>query len=257
MRLRDAFVAILLGAMLAACASTSGRSSAGGGEPTAAQSAAETNLKLGQAYMQQGQLELALDKLQKAIALDPRSPQAHTVLAVLLERIGRTEQAARHYALAVEHAPTDGSVLNNHGAFLCRSGRYAEADALFRRALDDPFYRTPAAALANAGVCADEAGDVARAEQYFRRSLDFDPRDVTALLRLAQIHFDKQDYLRARAFLQRMEGAGGRSPLALELGARIEDQLGDAEAARRYRQRLGTEYPDFVPQNPSGETSSP
>lgn len=227
------------------------------GEPTAAQSAAETNLKLGQAYMKQGQMELALDKLEKAISLDPESSQAHTVLAVLLERIGRREQAGRHYALAVRYAPDDGSALNNQGAFLCHSGQYAEADQLFQRALQDPFYRTPAAALANAGVCADEAGNVEAAERYFRRALDFDARHLTALLRLAQIHYDKQDYLRARAFLQRMEGAGGVSPVALELGARIEEQLGDAEAASRYRRRLGSEYPDFVPQDPSGETSSP
>ena len=246
---------LLLLALLAACAGTAGKRPLA--EPTPAESAAETNLKLGQAYMQQGQLELALDKLQKAIALDPRSAQAHTVLAVLLERIGRREQAGRHYALAVEHAPEDGSVLNNQGAFLCRSGQYDAADALFQRALQDPFYRTPAAALANAGVCADEAGRAEAAERYFRRALDFDPRDLTALLRLAQIHYGKQDYLRARAFLQRMEGAGGVSPVALDLGARIEERLGDAAAARRYRQRLGTEYPDFVPQDPSGETSSP
>jgi len=241
--------------LLAACASTP--SSRPKGEPTAAQSAAQTNIKLGQAYMQQGQLELALDKLQKAISLDPKSSEAHTVLAVLLERIGRLEQAGRHYALAVQYAPEDGSALNNQGAFLCRTGNYAEADALFQRALDDPFYRTPAAALANAGVCAHEAGNVGAAERYFRRALEFDPRDLTALLRLAQIHYGKQDYLRARAFLQRMEGAGGVSPVALDLGARIEERLGDAAAARRYRQRLGTEFPDFVPQDPSGETSSP
>lgn len=252
--LRSALVLCAL-LLLAACAGTS--STRPRGEPTAAESAAETNLKLGQAYMQQGQLELALDKLQKAIALDPKSSSAHTVLAVLLERIGRTEQAGRHYAEAVELAPTDGSALNNRGAFLCRAGAYAEADALFQKALQDPFYRTPASALANAGVCADEAGDTASAERYFRRTLDFEPRNLTALLRLSQIHYDKQDFLRARAFLQRMEGAGGVSPVALELGARIEEQLGDGEAARRYRRRLGAEFPDFIPQDPSGETNSP
>ena len=248
-------VALLLCALLIGCGG--GSNVRRSGEPTAKQNAAETNLKLGQAYMQQGQLEDALDKLQRAIELDPRSAQAHTVLAVLLERIGRHEQAGTHYALAVTLAPTVGSVLNNHGAYLCRHERYPEANALFLRALDDPFYRTPGAALANAGVCAVQAGNTVDAEKYFRRALDFSPGDTTALLHLAQIHFAKGDFLRARAFVQRMEGAGGTSPVALELGARIEDRLGDSKAAARYRERLQSEYPDFTPQNPSGETSSP
>ena len=244
--------------LAAGCASSGGNTAKArrSSEPSANESAAETNLKLGQAYMQQGQLEDALDKLQKAISLDPASAQAHTVLAVLLERIGRHEQAGRHYARSVELKPETGSLLNNYGAYLCRHGRYSEADALFLRELEDPFYRTPGAALANAGVCAAEAGEADKAERYFRRSLDFNPKDTTALLRLAQIHFDKNDFLRARAFMQRLESAGGNTPLALDLAARIEEGQGDGKAAARYRERLRTEFPDFVPQNPSGETHS-
>src|SRR5690606_29494273 len=151
----------------------------------------ETNLKLGQAYMQSGELEHALDKLQKAIQLDPRSAQAHTVLAILLERIGRNDKAGDHYERSVQLTPTEGNVLNNYGAYLCRHRRHAEADAMFARALDDPFYRTPGAALANAGVCAAEAGDAQQAERYFRRALEFNPADTTALLHLAQIQYDK------------------------------------------------------------------
>lgn len=256
--MRRSALALGLVALLLGCAGGTGGGSnvRRSGEPTAMQSAAETNLKLGQAYMQQGQLEDALDKLQKAIELDPQSAQAHTVLAVLLERIGRHEQAGTHYARSVELQPGQGNLLNNYGAYLCRHGRFAEADAMFMRALEDPFYRTPGAALANAGVCAVQAGDATRAERNFRRALDFTPGDTTALLHLAQIHFDKGDFLRARAFVQRMEGAGGASPVALDLGARIEDRLGDSKAAARYRERLSTEFPDFVPQDPSGETSS-
>jgi type IV pilus assembly protein PilF len=40
------------------------------------------------------------------------------------------------------------------GAFLCRLGRFPDAEKYFLRAVEDPFYKTPAAALANAGVCA-------------------------------------------------------------------------------------------------------
>ena len=150
-----AFALVLL---LSACAS-------GGGGPrnTAAgpksknQQAAELQVKLGRGYMDQGQFETAFQKLEKALKLDPNSVDANTMMAVLYERIDRAKLSEKHYRRAVELDPDDGSTNNNLGAYLCRLERYEEADAHFRKALDDPFYATPAAAAANAGLCASRA----------------------------------------------------------------------------------------------------
>ena len=46
--------------------------------------------ELGQQYMQQGKLEIALENLNKALSFDPGYVDAHTVIAVLYERIGDT-----------------------------------------------------------------------------------------------------------------------------------------------------------------------
>lgn len=206
--------------------------------------AAANHVQMGRAYMQRGQLQIALERLTKALELDPRSTDAHTVIAVLYEEIRRPERAETHYQRAVQLKPEDGSVNNNYGQFLCRSGRFAEADTRFAKAIDDPFYPTPALVLTNAGVCAMKAGQWPAADRYLRAALEVEPGNPDVLLDLARLQFAKGELLRARAFLQRHEAVTAARPDALELGATIESGLGNAGAADRYRARLRTEFPD-------------
>lgn len=210
------------------------------------QRAAQTHVGLAQGYMQRGEYEIAMERLRHALELDPSSADAHTVMAALYERLDRPQLAERHYERAARLAPDSGVVLNNYGTWLCRNGRAAEADGWFARALEDPFYPSPGTALANAGACAMDAGDPGRAEAYFRRSVELQPDDRSALQQLAQLSYQRGDYLRARAFLQRREAAGPLEPQALELGARIEDALGDTQAAQRYRIQLRDEFPEHT-----------
>jgi type IV pilus assembly protein PilF len=206
--------------------------------------AAETNVSLGQGYMEQGKLEIALEKLQRAIELDPNLPTAHTVIAVLYEQIGDNVQAEEHYRKSVSLAPKSGASNNNFGTFLCKQAKYEEADKYFERALTDPFYQTPAVALANRGACAVKWGREDLAEESLRRSLQIDAGNPTALYELAEILFRKGDHFRARAFVQRYEASAQASPESLLLALRIEEQLGNVKAARDYRNRLLNDFPE-------------
>lgn len=250
-----AFVGVLALA-LGACAGNAPRPAKSAAD-SETKEAAELQVKLGRGYMEQGDLATAMDKLQRALKLDPRSVDAHTLLAVLNERINRPEQAESFYRKAERLAPDNGEVNNNLGAFLCGRGQYAEADARFLKALDDPFYRSPASALTNAGVCALKGGDATRAEDYFRRALAIQPLNATALFELAKLSHVSGDSLRARAFLQRLEAIVPSDPVALDLGQRIETRLGDRTAARRYADRLKNEFPDYVPDSSLEGPTSP
>ena len=251
MRLERWLPALLAAALLAGCVSdpTSPRAARGPQTSEANANAAALHVDMGRAYLQRGDLRTAQERLQRALQLDPRSTDAHTVIAVLNEKIDRPQLAERHYRRAVDLKPEDGALNNNYGQFLCRQGRFDEADRRFRTALEDPFYDTPAVAFTNAGVCAFKAGRFDAAETYFRRSLDLDPAQPDVLLDLARIHVGKREPLRARAFLQRHEAAAAPAPDALELGVLIEEALGDAQAAERYRARLRQEFPEHARQN--------
>lgn len=270
MRLRDVLIAALVMAMLAGCSRLTFIKpdvSRGDNERVASvrdskpavnkARAAETNVALGQKYMQDGNYEVAMDKLKHAIELDPKSVDANTVLGALNERIGRAQIAGKFYRRATELAPDDGAVLNNYGTWLCGNGEPAQADAWFQKALADPFYKRPTTALANAGACARRAGAPDKAEDYYRRALQIQPDNAQVLMGLALLQYDNGDYLSARGFIQRREGAAPVNPGTLDLAARIEEQLGDHEAAMRYRARLNTEFPDYQPTTALQDDSTP
>lgn len=205
--------------------------------------AAETNTALGRSYMDRGQYEIALEKLKRAVAHDKTYAPAHTLLGILYETIGETDEAGREYKKAVEYAPKNGEVNNNFGAFLCATGKGKDADRYFLAAVDDPFYPTPAIALSNAGACALRRGDVDKAEIFLRQSLEYDNKLAASLLPMAEVSYRQGQYLKARAFLQRFEAVGEMDEESLYLGYRIESKLGDEQAAGRYRLELLERYP--------------
>ena len=206
--------------------------------------AANTNMGLAKGYFEQGQLKLAMEKAQKAIALNPKLADAHSLLALIHEQVGQNEESEQHHKRAVELQPKSGSMNNNYGAFLCRRERYAEADARFAAALADPFYETPEAALANRGSCALQWGKPEVAEQSLRESLKRRPDQPEVMMQLARILYQKGDYLRARAFVQRYEGSSKPSAESLELAMMIEQRLGNDGAVAEYRKRIEAEFPE-------------
>ena len=206
--------------------------------------AAESNTSLGLTYMERGQHEVALGKLKKAIRVDPDYAPAHTVLAILYERIGEIKLAGKHYQLAYKIDPEDGDVNNNYGGYLCRWGNGSKAIDHFEKALDDPFYRSPALALTNAGSCALSQGQMTVAEEYLRRALKFDPNFSDALMAMARVSFQQNNFLDARAFLQRFEAIASHRPDSLLLAYKIETASNDIKAATQYLRTLESRFPD-------------
>jgi type IV pilus assembly protein PilF len=227
--------------LVAACVSTTPEA-----DKKSARNSAQTNTTLGQNYMDRGQYEIALEKLKKAIVYDKTYAPAYTVLGMLYDTLGETEEAGVEYKRAVQYAPKNGDVNNNYGAWLCANGKSKDAEKYFTAALDDPFYSTPAIAMANAGNCALAQGELDKAEKFLRQSLDYDNRLPAALLPMANVSYQQGSFLRARAFLQRYQAVGEMNEESLYLGYQIESELGDEESAEKYRIELLEQYPGTI-----------
>lgn len=235
---------LALGAMLlllTACASSQVDD---GENESRSRKAAESNTSLGLEYMNRGQYEIALGKLKKAVREDPGYAPGHTVLAVLYERIGESELAGKHYKKAYDADPDNGDVNNNYGVFLCQQGKETLAIEHLLKALDDPFYGSPSVALTNAGSCALGAGDMAMADEYLRRALKIEADFPDALLTMARLSYEQQNYLGARAFMQRFEAATTHGPESLLLAFKIESASRDTRAANKYKIALESSYPE-------------
>ncbi|QNK01136.1 type IV pilus biogenesis/stability protein PilW [Dyella telluris] len=209
------------------------------------QEGARVHTELAQQYMANGDLEDALVKVNKAFTFDPNYVPAHTVAAVIYQRINDLPNAELHYRKAQSLAPDKGDTNNNLGWFLCNSeGKPAEALPYFQKAVADPFYQTPSLAWNNAGICEQKGQNLAAAEVDFRKALEIDPNNSGALYQLAQVLYLQNDAFRARAFIQRFDALGTPTAASLKLGHDIESRLGNRDAALNYSRRLQSQFPD-------------
>ena len=205
---------------------------------------AEVNTRLGIGYLERGEMQIAMEKLQTAVRHDPEHVPAHVTLALIYEELGNSSQAERHFRQATRYAPDDGATLNSYAVFLCRQGDFEAAEENFSRATQDPFYGTPEVAWLNAGACARRSGELEQAETHLRRALEIDSELPGALYHLAQLYYQQEEAFRARAFLQRFEATGEIEPGALLLGYQIESSLGNAVDANQYVSKLEDRFPD-------------
>ncbi len=206
--------------------------------------AAQTHTQLGVAYMQQGHLKEADAALHKAIGFDDQYVPAHTMLAILDWHIDRLQDADQEFRAAIALDPSNGDTNNNYGKFLCAQDKPQDAMRYFKKALADPFYKTPALANSNAGECLLQGNDLTGAERYLRKALEIDPNFSAALLGMAELDYRKHDAFAARGYLQRFEAAGQASAGSLLLGYQIATRLGDKDSATSYRNRLQDQFPN-------------
>lgn len=225
-------------ALLAACASS--------GPTTVAnrKEAARANMQLGVAYMQQGDLQLAREKLLRAEQQDPRSAEVHVAIAFLNERLDRPADAERHYRTAMRLAPDNAEVGNNYAVFLCGSGQVDKALPLFESAARQPLYRTPWAALTNAAVCLRSVARNADAIPFLERALVQRPDYAEAVVELADVQLALERPDIAGAVADRYLALGRSAPGVLLVGLRAALARGDAAATAGYARRLRREFPD-------------
>lgn len=234
-----AMLAVLL---LAACGGTPTRQGPSGAEDK--QKVAALNTQLAVEYMKDGDNELALRKLEKALSLAPDSPDAHNAMGLLRNRLGQHDEAETHFRAALRSDPGNSLALNNYGQFLCQQGRFEEGQARFIDAVKNPLYRTPEVALANAGLCALQAADTEKAEEHFRAALEKNPQLPIALLQMGQLSHDRGDFVAAQRYVARYQAVAPQTPRSLALGIRIERALGNKDQAASYELALRNRFPD-------------
>ncbi len=227
--------------VLTACQSTGGMR---GDYVNRDSKAAELNMRLGLNYLQRGDYETALQKLQKALKQDPKLASAHNTIALLYQRLGQMDKAEYHFEQALRYRPDYSQAQNNYGVFLCQQGRYSEAEKRFMTAIENPLYNSQAQAYENAGLCASRIPDLELAENYLRQALQSNPTLTKSLLKMAEISYQNQEYMRSRAYIERFRSSTAWTPAALLQAIKTEDKLGDKNAVSSYQVLLKAKFPD-------------
>jgi len=216
----------------------------GGVKPDADEDdAAELNYQLGARYYRSGNYELARDRLLYTIGLDPKNAVAHYTLALTYEKLENLRLATESYEMSVRIAPRDFNVQNAYAVFLCNQGQYDGARTHFDLAIETENNDNAEITMTNAGVCMMQEPDAVLAESYFRQALNQKSNYGEALIQLCILKFSTEDYLAARAFLQRYLSNNMPSASILFLGVRIEEELGDERARTDFSNQILRDFP--------------
>ena len=253
-RFRQFLVGVVVALLLGGCISTT--TGPPQSEPDENE-AADLLYQLGARYYRNGEYELARQRLLSSLEKDPRNAMAHSALALTYEQLDNIRLATESYEAAIDLAPNDYSVLNTYAVFLCRYGKYDEAQKHFERAINIRENDDVQITLTNAGVCMLGKPDPVQAEKYFRAALDSKSTYGDALLQMSNIKFQSGEYLLARAFMQRYLASNVPAADVLYLGYQIEDALGDEQERAQYSNRLLREYPQSAEAKKVLESYSP
>jgi len=221
---------------LAGCSSTNDRAKKKG-------DASNYNMQLGMAYLNQGDLGLAKEKLDRAVVENPGDPNVHSAMAMLQDRLGHPDQADKEFKAALSLGPRNPDVLNNYAVYLCRSGRVDDGVKAFEEAAHNALYRTPEAAYTNAGVCLRGAKRDTQTAMSFRRALQVRPNFAEAAYQLADLDFRRGEIKDARETVDQFIGAFEPTPDLLLLGAQIARKQGDRMAEEKFARKLRMDFP--------------
>jgi tetratricopeptide (TPR) repeat protein len=135
-------------------------------------SAAKAVEMAGQLYGR-GQFAQAERVCRQILQSLPGNADAHNILGVVLQALGRGDEAVVSLRRAIELAPTSASVHANLGEILRQQGKTEEAAEILEKAVKlDPNH---AQALNNLGITHFERRQMKKAIEYYRRAVSLVP----------------------------------------------------------------------------------
>ncbi len=206
--------------------------------------AGKINARLAMEYLKRNQLQVAQEKIEKALLQNPKDVNVQLSAGLVYERLHEMKEAEKHFKLALRANENSPEAQNALGAFFCRNKQQAKGEEMFLKAAANQTYRTPFVAYTNAGVCARSAGNLEQAERYLRQALTSKVDYPETYAQLAGVLHDRGNDLQARAFVGRFLEIAPATPDMLLLGHNIEIALKDESAASAYRERLSKEFPN-------------
>jgi len=201
------------------------------------------NTQLGISYLRQGDINLAKEKLDRAVQENPDNPEVHSARAMLYDRMNEPANADAEFKTALRLAPHDPDVSNNYAVYLCQTGRATEGVHRFEEVARNALYRTPWVAYTNAGVCLRTAKRNAEAIRDFKQALQIRPNFAEAAYQLGDLQLQGGNLTEARAQVDTYLGAFEATPDLLLLGVRIARAQNDRIAASQYSRKLRLDFP--------------
>jgi type IV pilus assembly protein PilF len=195
-------------------------------------------------YLQRGQLDVAIEEVNKALDLDKNNKSANYIMALVQIKLKKPEKSKAYFKKAIKQPDPLTSAQHDYANLLCRDGEYKKAEDLYKDLLGNVLYKARARLLSNVGACFFKQEKYREAENATRQSLKLNPNSPDALLLMARVSFIKGKPLETRGWYTRYFHLGARGgPEILYIAAMTEKTLGDKNTSASYALKLRSKYP--------------
>jgi tetratricopeptide (TPR) repeat protein len=192
---------------------------------------------LGVVALQVGRNDIAVELIEKAIAIGPALPDFHSNLGAVYRNLGRLEEAVAECRRALELDPKFADAYKNLAAALLVLARPAEAEEASRRAI--AIRPSDVGSYNNLGLALRGQQRQGEAIDAYRRAIQIDPHYAEAFNSLGVAHADLDELEEATAaFRQAIALRGNYAEAWSNLAGALADSGLRDEAAAIYRRTL-------------------
>ncbi|PVZ12460.1 MULTISPECIES: type IV pilus biogenesis/stability protein PilW [unclassified Pseudomonas] len=199
-------------------------------------------VQLGLGYLMQGDTERAKVPLKNALDLDPSSQDANAALALVFQAEREPKLAEEYFRKALASGE-NARIRNNYGSFLYEQKRYPEAYEMFQKAAGDPLYPERSRVFENLGMAAQQLNRPDEAQGWLEKAIAMNGQQPRALLELAEIAYDRKQFVPSRDYFQRFSQLSEQNARSLLLGIRLAKVFEDKNTAASYGLQLKRLYP--------------
>ena len=214
-------------------------------EEASPEKAVERRVALARQYIGEGNWEQAKRNLELATEIDPSDAGVYEAFALVYQSTGEFELAEENFRKAISIDRNFSRCRNNYAAFLFTQERYKEAEKQLNFVIKDTLYAGRPNAFVNLGLCRLKLFNTQGAEEAFVRALSMDRTNQIALLEVARIRYEAQDYVTANQYYDTYRAvARQQSAAGLLLGIQLAEAGGDRDSEASYALALGNRFPD-------------
>ncbi|QIL45438.1 type IV pilus biogenesis/stability protein PilW [Acidovorax sp. HDW3] len=213
-------------------------------EETEVHRRARIRLELAANYLERGQLEVALNELKQALAIEPNYADAYNLRGLIFMRMDDPGLAEDSFRRAMALRPNDPDVAHNYGWLLCQQKKFTPAQEQFERALAVRNYAARSRTYMALGLCQDASGRSETALQNLLKSYELDPANPVVAYNLAILLQRQGDLERAQFYIRRLNNSELANAQSLWLGIKIERALHNEVAMRQLGEQLHKRFPE-------------
>jgi len=211
--------------------------------------ATEQYVQLGLAYYQNREYDLAIQKLGRALEIEPENATALAALGLVYQAQGEPEYAEAQFKSALKKDPKYTRGRTYYGAFLYQQGRLEESLRQLILAAQDIRYEARAQVFSNLGLVNLKLKKMRPAIEAYEKSLSLRRDQPSVLLSLATLYFQAGDKVKANRYYQTYwenirAGNARHTAQSLALGINIAQAKNDSNEEASLMLLLKNMFPD-------------